>query len=390
MSGPVRVLELRSVFGTGGGPEKTILEGARLTPPDRIAITICYIKDARDRQFTIGDRARAMGLDYVELVERHSFDWRVLPALKTLVRDRDIDIVHAHEHKTDLFALLLGRRGGPVPLSTAHGWSGTSRKERLYYAVDRRLLARYPMVVAVSEPIRQAIIRAGARPERVRTILNGIDHRRFMRTHGVRERVRQTLGIPQSAFVIGTIGRLEQIKRYDVFLEAVARLAINPPPVVVMVGAGPSRDAIEACARRLGLAGRVSLLGQRDDVLELYQAFDVFVQSSDSEGVSNAVLEAMALEVPIVATDVGGTSQILRHGVDGLLTPRRSPEQLARAIESVLENAEAAAARVRSARQRVESELSFDRRVERLNLLYEELAAGRRAAAQVESGLSWR
>ena len=119
MTRPIRVLELRSVWGTGGGPDKTILAGARLSNPAQFAITVCYIRDARDTVFTIDQRARALGLDYVEILERHSFDWRVWPALKRLVRERRIDIVHAHDHKTDALTWALARVAPIVPLSTA-------------------------------------------------------------------------------------------------------------------------------------------------------------------------------------------------------------------------------------------------------------------------------
>src|SRR5689334_15938071 len=106
MRKPIRVLELRSVRGTGGGPEKTILLGAARTDPDRFAVTVCYIRDRRDEVFGIGERTdvRGQGLDYLEITERHSLDPAIWPALRRLVRDRRIDIVHAHEYKTDLLA----------------------------------------------------------------------------------------------------------------------------------------------------------------------------------------------------------------------------------------------------------------------------------------------
>src|SRR5947207_917056 len=101
MSRPVRVLELRSVRGTGGGPEKTILMGAARADRARFAVTVCYIRDARDGVFSIDGRAAPLGVDYVEVHERHSLDPRIWPELRRLVRERRIDIVHAHEYKTD-------------------------------------------------------------------------------------------------------------------------------------------------------------------------------------------------------------------------------------------------------------------------------------------------
>ena len=100
---PVRVLELRSVFGTGGGPEKTILLGAAGADRSRVEVTVCYVRDARDRTFHIDRRARELGVEYLEITERHSFDLRrVWAQLVAVTRERGITLVHSHDYKTDL------------------------------------------------------------------------------------------------------------------------------------------------------------------------------------------------------------------------------------------------------------------------------------------------
>ena len=169
---PVHVLEFRTVRGTGGGPEKTILLGARLADPARTRVTVCYLRDARDDVFTVDERARAQGVPYVELVERNSWDWRTVGGLSRMIAEHRIDLVHAHDYKTDLLTWLAARRTGVRALSTAHGWTGHSARERyLYYPADKRLLARFPMVLAVSGDIRRELIAHGAEPDRVRTLL---------------------------------------------------------------------------------------------------------------------------------------------------------------------------------------------------------------------------
>ena len=381
MSRPIRVLELRSVRGTGGGPEKTILLGAARADRRRFEVTVCYIRDRRDDVFGIDAKASRLGVDYVEVHERHSFDPAIWPGLRRLVRERGIDIVHAHEHKTDLIALLLARAENVIPIATAHGWSGNSFREGVYYYFDRRLLPRYPIVIAVSEPIRQALLKQGAAPERVRRISNGIDHLEFQRKPAVRAKVRSALGIPGDTIVIGAVGRLEPVKRFDVLLEAAARLQHRT--LAMIVGDGSSRPQLAQRAAALGIADRLHLTGHRDDARDLHQALDVYVQSSDSEGVPNAVLEAMALETPVVATDVGGTRELIDDEVHGLLTPRRDPDALARAVTRTLAERSATVRRVAAARARIEGELSFETRMRAVELIYEELVAnrGRRADA---------
>jgi glycosyltransferase involved in cell wall biosynthesis len=374
---PTRILELRSVRGTGGGPEKTILLGAARADRSRFAVTVCYIRDLRDDVFAIDHRARGSAVDYVEISERHSFDPAVWGALRRLVRERQIDIVHAHDYKTDLLAWALARVEPVVPLSTAHGWSRSSVRELGYFFADKLLLARYPLVIAVSEPIRRALIVFGARPERVRRVLNGIDPVDFRRVPGVRESVRRDLGLSANDHVIGTIGRLERVKRFDILLEAVTTIE-RVSPIVVVAGEGSCRNELEERAKALGLADRVRWLGLRNDAKEIHQAFDVYVQSSETEGVSNAVLEAMALETPIVATEVGGTGELIEDGVHGLLVPKNNPEALAGAISRTLADPEATRGRVANARRRVEEELSFDARTRTVERIYDELMQNRR------------
>lgn len=381
---PIRVLELRSVRGTGGGPEKTILLGSAGTDPTRFAITVCYIRDERDTIFSVDARAAGLGVDYVELRERHSFDWAIWRQLRHLIHDRGIDIVHAHEYKTDFLAWLLSKVEPVIPMATAHGWTGhSSRERRLYYPLDKRLLAVFPKVLAVSDDIRQEIVRAGARPERVRTVLNGIDHERFRRDPSREPAIRSQLGIGRETFVIGAVGRLEPQKRFDLLIDAIDALRARHADLqLLIVGDGSLREQLADRIARLGLQAHCRLLGQRADIIELHHGFDLFVQSSDYEGTPNAVLEAMALETPVVATSAGGTAQLIRDHIDGLIVPSGKLEPLLTAVETLLTDRQAAATYARSARRRVETDLSFATRMAAVEAVYRELFERRRDKQQ--------
>jgi glycosyltransferase involved in cell wall biosynthesis len=373
---PVRVLELRSVWGTGGGPEKTILLGAARTDPSRHLVTVCYIRDTRDPVFGPAQKADGLPIEYVEVRERHSFDPAIWPALRRLVRERGIEIVHAHDYKTNLLGFLLERREPVVAMSTVHGWTGHSLREKVaYYPLDKRILARYRRLVAVSTDIRNELVRTGSRPERVETILNAIDHRAFWRDRAREQEARLQLGLPADRFVIGAVGRLEPQKRFDLLMDAFARLRSTRPDLLLAIaGDGSQRAALQAHADALGLGESCRLLGHCNDVPLVHHALDLFVQSSEYEGTPNAVLEAMALETPIVATEAGGTAELVRDGVEGLVVPTHDAAALTEAIEAALSDPAAAAARVRAARSRVEGELSFETRMQRLDAIYDELA----------------
>jgi glycosyltransferase involved in cell wall biosynthesis len=380
MARRLSVLELRSVRGTGGGPEKTILLGAALADRDRFDVTVAYIRDGRDDVFDLARRAAALQVDYVEIPERHSLDPGIWPKLARLVRDRAIDIVHSHEYKTDLLArciALRARQRGIVPIATAHGWTGQSWRERhVYYPADKRVLSGFPHVIAVSGDIRAELVRGGTDPSRISVLLNAVDPVAFRRDHARRDSVRLGLGRSDDDVLIGAVGRLERQKRFDILIDVFAALTLDRPRAhLVIAGDGGLRSAISAQVDRLGVADRVHLLGHRDDVADLHQAFDLFVQSSEYEGTPNAVLEAMAMETPIVATDAGGTAELLVDGEHGVIVPVGDRAALSRAIAAALDQPKAARARAEAARRRVEADLSFEARTRRLEAIYTDLVA---------------
>ena len=390
MPSRIAVLELRSVRGTGGGPEKTILLGTERTDRTRFDVTICYIRDERDDVFGVDARAARLDVEYVEVRERHSFDHGIWRQLAALVRERGIDIVHAHDYKTNLIALLLARRCGVIALATAHGWTGQTPRERFaYYPADKWLLARFPRVIAVSSEIKHQLVRRGADAQRVTVLLNAIDPDQFKRRGERGAAVRAALGVGERDMVIGAVGRLEPQKRFDTLLDAAARLTDRWPTLrLVIAGDGSLRSELSARAVRLGIADRCIWLGHRTDIGDLHHAFTVFVQSSEYEGTPNAVLEAMAMETPIVATDVGGTRELMADRQHGRLVPPNDIGALAGAIAEVLDDRSTAAQRAATARRRIETDLSFRARTRALERIYEELMRARQDGTAPQPELS--
>ena len=341
------------------------------------------MRDVRDAVFSMTGRADDHGVDYVEVTERHSFDVSVWPALRKLVRQLKIDIVHAHDYKTNVLTSLLGRYESIIPLSTVHGWTGHSFRERYaYYPLDKRVLRTFPRLIAVSGEIRNELVRHGAKPERVSVVLNGIDPQKFRRVPDRRASVREAFGYAPEHVVIGSVGRLEPQKRFDLLISAFARIReIHPAVRLIIAGDGSERPALQHQIEQLGLGAVCRLPGHHSDVVEFHHLLDLFVQSSVYEGTPNVVLEAMAMETPIVATAAGGTAELMRAGIDGLIVEPGDPTALYEAMKAALDDRAAAATRAQAARARVGGELSFSARMAAVERIYEELMATARSGA---------
>ena len=305
---------------------------------------------------------------------RSSFDPAIWTGVRTLIEQRGIDIVHAHDYKTDFLAWIASKRCGTIPLSTAHGFSGRSRKERLYYYFEKKILARFPRVIAVASHIANELVAAGVERSRICTVLNAIDPEKFRRDRDAIAPARARFGVPDGTIAIGSIGRLEEEKRYDELLHAIASLVAEGRPILLLIaGDGSLRTELEALRAKLSLNDHVRFLGHVDDVPAFHHALDLFVQSSEREGTPNAVLEAMAFETPIVATDAGGTRDLAADEEHALLSPIESPDQLTDRIRNALDDEPARIERTRRARARVETELSFSRRMKKVEAVYDEL-----------------
>ncbi len=369
---PIRILELRSVWGSGGGPDKTILLGTYRSDPKRYLVTACYIRDARDPNYGIESRPERKNIDYVEVVEQNSFDIKILRQLRTLVRDRCIQVIHSHDYKTDLLAWLLSIGTGVIPLSTAHGWSGHSWKElKVYYPLDRQILRLFHRVIAVSKDIKKMLSDAGVRPEKILVIPNGIDQDLYRKDPALTPRIRSELGIGPGQIAIGAVGRLEAEKNYPLLLKAFSDvLERSIDAKLIIAGDGSLKCELLNLANELKLGERCCFLGQVSDVRRLHHAMNMLVMCSDNEGSPNTVLEAMALGTPVIATDVGGLSDMVRPSIDGLLIPKRNKSALVEAITGIVEKPAEAGRRAQSACLRVEQEFTFDARMRRVESVY--------------------
>jgi len=287
------------------------------------------------------------------------------------------DVVHSHAGVWHKVSLASRRAGVPWIVHTEHG---REHPDPLLARIIGSLAARRTdVVVAVSEVLRQLLAaQVVPRSVRLEVIENGVDTTLY--APGLDDgALRQALGISPTAPVIGSIGRLEQIKGYDVVVEAYAELrrswSTGEPPVLLLAGDGSERGALEALATSLGVREWVHFLGWRDDIAALHRSFSLFTMGSRSEGTSVSLLEAMSAGLCPVVTDVGGNRAVLGKELAHLLVPPVDQRALARAWAQVLADAERRATNCRTARGRVEKAFSLQRMVDRYAAIYLEAGA---------------
>jgi glycosyltransferase involved in cell wall biosynthesis/protein-tyrosine-phosphatase len=324
---------------------------------------------------------RRLGVAVTIIDETRTRALGIVRGLTRFFSEHRIDLVHTHRYKDSVLGALAAKLADvPHVVRTVHGlrepmagWSAL--KFRLYEALDRLMLLFFTdLVVAVSRGMADTLRKSGYRPTSVTQIHNGIDLSAIAPRRRA-DQVRRELGIPPQAFVIGTAGRLSPVKGHAALLRA-ARLIQErqPDAIFLIVGGGPLAEELRRQAARLGIDGACVFPGAREDVHDLIAAMDLFVLPSLSEGIPMAVLEAMALGTPVVASAVGGVPEVIQDRVNGLLVPPGDERRLADACVELARDPASAQMLVARARRTVEERFSHEQSGRALLAAYRSVA----------------
>lgn len=378
------VLHTRVVTGTGGGPEKTILNSPRFLRPFGVDSACLFMRPPEDPGFaTLEAKAAAADAPIIGVDDRGPFDRSVLTECIRICKERNVDIWHGHDYKSNALGLLV-RRHHPMHLvTTAHGWVRFTAKTPLYYCIDRFCMKRHDRVICVSQDLQQRCLRLGIREDRLSLIDNAIvaaDYDPSPPTLAQRRR----FGFDDQHIVLGAVGRLSEEKGFDHLINAVYRLVRSGHQVGLLIaGEGHLKETLAQQIRELQLENHVRLVGFLEDPRELYRAIDVFVLSSLREGLPNVVLEAMASGRAVVTTKVNGIPRLVESGVNGIVVQADSVDHLFHGIRELLESDHERRQIARAGRQTVETRFSFERRMQKMVDIYRGLCgelAGRIAA----------
>ena len=371
------VLETRVVSGSGGGPDKTILNTPRFLAGTAYPTICAYMHPPGDPGFEqLRQKAAQWQAPLLSVPDRGFWDWRVIGKMLDICKRERVAIWHGHDYKSNALGLLLRRFRRMRLVTTVHGWVHQTARTPLYYWVDRLCLPRYDRVICVSEDLYRRCLECGVPARRCVLIENGIDTAEFSRRLSVAE-ARQRLGVRADQFLLGAVGRLSAEKGFDLLIRAVAQLLSGGLDVGLLIaGEGDERARLQALAGELGLGDRVKLMGYCADPRELYQALDAYVLSSLREGLPNVLLEAMALGVPVVATRIAGVPRLVRDGENGLLVEPGDVGGLAAAVRNLAGNEELRTRLGAAGWATIEAGYSFTLRMEKVRRVYDDLCAG--------------
>jgi len=345
-TGEIRVLSLvEATFVTG--PAKSLMEFAAIAanpgeglPSVRNAIAT-FQRPSSGTTFL--QSAKSAGLEVEVIREGFAFDPGVIRQIREVIAKQRPHIIQSMNFKSHFLVRLLGLQQNCKWIGFHHGYTWTDFKNSLYNQLDRWSLRKADAVVTVCAPFARELEEFGVRPERLVIQHNSIGP--FVPVpQEEATKLRITLGIPENAITLLSVGRLSKEKGHIDLIEAIAKARSGYKGErllrLVIVGDGPERPAIEKRVKELALSDVVISAGFQANVAPYYQIADIAVLPSHSEGSPYALLEAMSAGVPIVATTVGGVPEIATDGENALLVQRQNPGELAARILDLISNSQ--------------------------------------------------
>lgn len=335
-----------------GGMETYVSRLIERLPADQFGITVLLPWESE-----LSDHLRSLGAEVYVTPMPDNPPWSAIQTVSALVKAHAIDVLHAHLPNAHLLSALVGRLCSKPVITTIHGRQLSTLDLEVHRTASTHL----------SVVCRQTYFHAlglGVSPSQLHLIANGADTTLFVPRRVRNGPLRQALGVPPEAPLVGQVGRLSAEKGPDVFVRAaLAAHAVMPDVHFVLIGEGPLRTELEQTVVRLGLTERVHFAGLQTDMANIYAELDVVVSASRSEAMPLAVLEAMSSGVPVIATRVGGVPDLVQHNLSGWLVGDGDYDAMAAQLVSLLREPERAASMGQRARERVVSQFSLDHSV---------------------------
>ncbi|MBF0345406.1 MAG: glycosyltransferase family 4 protein [Nitrospirae bacterium] len=329
------VLYLRQASDGGGGADTVIFNTLAAMKDSKFNIIPVYLRKHHESISTISARLSELGVrNFYEVPGKLPIDPIQLTRIAWIIKSHNVEIIHCHEYKSDILGFLLRRMFPRVKLlSTVHGWIETRARSKYYVKADREVLKRFDAVIVVSLDIMHTCQDKGIK--RLHLLQNCVDTHRWS-ADKYKERADTA-----TSFKVGFVGRLSSEKGPFDFVYAASKvLAEYSDTEFYVAGTGTELHRMKTLAIESGVINRFHFLGHLEEqqVKDLYQQLDVVMLTSYTEGIPLTVLEACAMGVAVVATDVGGVSEVIKHGFSGLLAKAGDVQTLARHVISLRRN----------------------------------------------------
>jgi glycosyltransferase involved in cell wall biosynthesis len=370
VSRPIRVLQLRDSPWVDG-PGRTILETTSHIDPRRVEFHVGTFVGEQGDAHPLATALAARGAHVHRIADRRGVGQRLQADVRALMRELDIDVLHSCEPRSNTLAVLCGREAGVRLAATAHGWIANDLRGKAYRALDKFLLRWFDGVIMVSRATRSLVPRWWLPESRVRVLYNAL----VLESYGADiVNAPRRIADPAKTVTLLNVGRLSPEKGQDLLLQAFARVAKDHPGLMLkFAGIGPLEPRLRALAVELGVVERVEFLSYVKDMPRLYAGIDLIVQSSLTEGLPNVILEGAYLRVPMLATAVGGTAEVVEHARSAWLIPPGSVDALEHGMRRFLAAPAEFAAYGVAGHEVILNRFSFEARTRGLMQFYERL-----------------
>jgi glycosyltransferase involved in cell wall biosynthesis len=359
-----------------GGGERGFAQLINGLPEDRYEISVACLPGGLFEEKIEKNKAKVIPLDL-----RNRFNPGNILRLANIVKREGVDIIHSQGSRADFYSRIVAKLATvPVLISTiqmpVEGYDVTPLKRLIYVVLDRFSERFVDEFIVVSEKLRKILIyKHKINPEKVITIYNGIEVDEYKPNveefRSQESQVRMEFALARDVPVIGAIGRLVWQKGFEYLIEAVPEVSKEYPDAkFLIVGEGPLKSKLKVKSEKLRVEDKVIFTGFRTDIKDILSAIDILVIPSLLEGFPMITLEAMAMEKPIIATNIDGITEQITDGTNGILIPPKDPSAIAQAIIRLINDRESGRKLGLAARKKVEQEFSVEKMVSKIEKVY--------------------
>ncbi len=351
-----------------GGAEQVIYNLVEHTDKTRYIVSILCLEEPVG---AFGKQLIEKGIQIVSFRRKPGFDWSVVRDIRHFLKHHDVAVLHCHQYTPYVYGLSAAVFMSTKVIFTEHGrfFPDVRRPKRVLLNPLLNCFTAY--ITAISSATKDALIQYENFPaKKIKVIYNGLDDTRYLLPPETD--FKKELGLPESARMLGTVGRLDPIKNQKMMIKALRHIrASYPETVLVIIGDGPERHHLESFVSELELSSHVIFTGFREDVHRYFSVMDLFLLTSFSEGTAMTILEAMASSLPMVVTDVGGNPEIVQEGETGFVVPSDDEKSLVDRILYLFENPDMMNKMGQAGRARFDEYFTVDKMVHAYEEMYE-------------------